>query len=82
MSGFSRKELIGKTHKLINSGHHSAEFFKQMWQTISNGKVWTGQIKNKAKDGTLYWVDSAIAPVLNERGEPVKYIAVRFAKER
>lgn len=78
VSGYSRDELLGKTHSFINSGYHSNTFFKELWKTISHGKVWHGTVKNKTKDGSQYWLESAIAPVLGKDGRPKKYIAVRF----
>ncbi len=78
ISGYSRKELLGKDHSIINSGHHPASFFRKMWTTISSGKTWIGMIKNKAKSGRFYWVESAITPVLGADGKPIKYLAVRF----
>jgi len=74
---YSREELIGKTHKLVNSGYHSADFFKQLWSTIRQGKVWRGEMKNQAKDGTLFWLDTTIVPFLNTNGEPHQYVAIR-----
>ncbi|WP_293088424.1 PAS domain-containing protein [Okeania sp. SIO3B5] len=78
ISGYSRSELLGKTHKILNSGFHSDSFFQSLWQTITKGKVWEGEICNQAKNGHLYWVHSTIAPFLNDQGEPYQYLAIRF----
>ncbi|MDX2244769.1 MAG: PAS domain S-box protein, partial [Leptolyngbyaceae cyanobacterium bins.302] len=75
--GYTREELIGQTHRLTASGHHSNEFFDHLWKTISSGEVWTGTIKNRAKDGSFYWVETTIVPMLSPDSVPYQYISIR-----
>jgi PAS domain S-box-containing protein len=77
ISGYSREELIGQNHRILNSGHHPKEFFQQMYHILSSGKVWHGEIKNLAKDSSIYWVDTTIVPFMNARGKPRQYVAIR-----
>ena len=78
VSKYSEEEVIGMNHRVLNSGYHSKEFFAEMWETIQNGNVWRGQVRNKAKDGSFFWVDSVIAPVVGDDGTPVEYLSIRF----
>ncbi|WP_445487089.1 PAS domain S-box protein [Niallia sp. 03133] len=77
ISKFQRSELIGQNHRIVNSGYHSPEFFKNLWRTIGKGDIWKGEIRNKAKDGTFYWVDTVIVPFTNKKGIPYQYVSIR-----
>ncbi|QXI30267.1 putative bifunctional diguanylate cyclase/phosphodiesterase [Pseudomonas vanderleydeniana] len=79
ISGYSREELLGQNHRLLNSGFHPAEFFTDMWRTLALGQVWKGEVCNRAKDGSLFWLESTMVPLLDEvTGRVRKYLSIRF----
>lgn len=78
LSGYAVEELIGRNHRILNSGHHAAAFFADLWRTVSSGRPWHGEICNRAKGGELYWVDTTIVPLVGADGRPEQYASVRF----
>jgi two-component system sensor histidine kinase/response regulator len=77
ISQFSRDELMGENHRIFKSGHHGEEFFRELWETISHGQVWHGEIKNQKKNGDYFWVESSIVPFMSTNGKPSQYVAIR-----
>lgn len=77
ISGYSREELIGKNHRILKSGYHDQVFFRHLWKTISGGRIWSGEIKNRAKNGSYYWVMTTIVPIVDEHNKPLQYVALR-----
>jgi len=77
ISQFSREELMGNDHRIVNSAHHAPEFFQEMWRTIASGQVWQGEVRNRRKDGGHYWVSTTILPFMDTQGRPQQYVSVR-----
>lgn len=77
ISEYSRGDLLGKTHAIVNSGFHGKDFFAELWKTVSSGQVWKGEVCNRKKSGALYWVATTIVPFLDESGKPYQYLSIR-----
>ncbi len=77
ISGYSAQELLGHNHRMVQSGYHDKEFFRDLWHTVANGRVWHGQVKNRARDGSFYWVEATVVPFMNQAGKPYQYVSMR-----
>lgn len=77
-SGYAREELVGQTHRLVNSDYHDREFWRELWETILDGRVWRGRIRNRHKDGQAYWMDTTITPLFHDSDSPQRFLAVRY----
>ncbi|MDP2198104.1 MAG: response regulator [Sulfurimicrobium sp.] len=73
---YSELELLGQDHRIVNSGYHSRDFFRDMWNTISSGQVWHGEVRNRGKGGRIYWVATTVVPFLDQAGKPYQYISI------
>ncbi len=78
VTGYSRTELIGQSHRLLKSNVHLDAFYAELWSTIKRGEIWRNEICNKKKNGELYWLDCSIVPILNESGKIIRYMSVRY----
>jgi len=77
ISQYSREELLGQDHRIVNSDYHPSSVFKNLWDTIKSGKVWRSDVRSKAKDGSFFWLDSTIVPILDENGVITEYFSLR-----
>lgn len=78
VSKYNLEELIGQNHRILKSGFHPPEFYKELWNTIAHGKIWRGEIKNRAKDNSFYWVNATIVPIMGPDNKPERYVSVRI----